>query len=59
MVEWTIDVETPSANTRSEDAVDPRRPTLPGPCGPSTIGAEGLNVSVRRIVRDTVREGTQ
>jgi hypothetical protein len=24
-----------------------RRPTLPGPCGPSTIGAEGLNCSVR------------
>jgi hypothetical protein len=24
-----------------------RRPTLPGPCGPSTIGAEGLNFSVR------------
>ena len=26
---------------------DRRRPTLPGPCGPSTIGAEGLNFSVR------------
>lgn len=24
-----------------------RRPTLPGPCGPSTIGAERLNGSVR------------
>src|SRR6185436_674372 len=24
-----------------------RRPTLPGPRGPSTIGAEGLNCSVR------------
>src|SRR4051812_24502369 len=24
-----------------------RRPTLPGPFGPSTIGAEGLNFSVR------------
>ena len=24
-----------------------RRPTLPGPLGPSTIGAEGLNFSVR------------
>jgi hypothetical protein len=24
-----------------------RRPTLPGPCGPSTIGAVGLNCSVR------------
>ena len=24
-----------------------RRPTLPGPCEPSTIGAEGLNFSVR------------
>src|SRR4051812_7709743 len=24
-----------------------RRPTLPGPCGPSTIGAEGLNGRVR------------
>ena len=24
-----------------------RRPTLPGPCEPSTIGAEGLNCSVR------------
>src|SRR5205807_9998011 len=24
-----------------------RRPTLPGPCEPSTIGAEGLNGSVR------------
>ena len=24
-----------------------RRPTLPGPCGPSTIGAERLNFSVR------------
>src|SRR5438477_2389139 len=24
-----------------------RRPTLPGPRGPSTIGAEGLNFSVR------------
>jgi hypothetical protein len=24
-----------------------QRPTLPGPCGPSTIGAEGLNCSVR------------
>jgi hypothetical protein len=27
--------------------VNRRRPTLPGPCGPSTIGAEGLNCSVR------------
>src|SRR6185503_10032752 len=26
---------------------DRRRPTLPGPCGPSTIGAVGLNCSVR------------
>jgi hypothetical protein len=26
---------------------DRRRPTLPGPRGPSTIGAEGLNFSVR------------
>ncbi len=25
-----------------------RRPTLPGPFGPSTIGAEGLNCSVRK-----------
>src|SRR5205807_7738068 len=24
-----------------------QRPTLPGPCEPSTIGAEGLNCSVR------------
>jgi hypothetical protein len=24
-----------------------RRPTLPGPCGPSTIGAGGLNGRVR------------
>ena len=24
-----------------------QRPTLPGPCGPSTIGAEGLNFRVR------------
>ena len=24
-----------------------RRPTLPGPCGPSTIGARGLNGRVR------------
>ena len=27
--------------------INRRRPTLPGPCGPSTIGAEGLNFSVR------------
>ena len=27
--------------------VNRRRPTLPGPCEPSTIGAEGLNCSVR------------
>ena len=27
--------------------INRRRPTLPGPCGPSTIGAEGLNCSVR------------
>src|SRR5579884_4386903 len=27
--------------------INRRRPTLPGPCGPSTIGAEGLNGSVR------------
>jgi hypothetical protein len=27
--------------------VNRRRPTLPGPCGPSTIGAERLNFSVR------------
>src|SRR4029078_7469083 len=26
---------------------DRRRPTLPGPCEPSTIGAVGLNFSVR------------
>src|SRR6185312_6404726 len=25
--------------------INRRRPTLPGPCGPSTIGAEGLNGS--------------
>ena len=24
-----------------------RRPTLPGPCGPSTIGADRLNFRVR------------
>ena len=29
------------------DQIHRRRPTLPGPCGPSTIGAEGLNCSVR------------
>src|SRR3954449_4538315 len=29
------------------DEVNRRRPTLPGPCEPSTIGAEGLNCSVR------------
>jgi hypothetical protein len=27
--------------------INRRRPTLPGPCEPSTIGAEGLNFSVR------------
>ena len=27
--------------------INRRRPTLPGPCGPSTIGAVGLNCSVR------------
>jgi hypothetical protein len=32
--------------TRSQ--INRRRPTLPGPCGPSTIGAEGLNCSVRK-----------
>ena len=31
----------------SSDEVNRRRPTLPGPCGPSTIGAERLNCSVR------------
>ena len=29
-------------------SINRRRPTLPGPCGPSTIGAEGLNGSVRK-----------
>ena len=29
------------------DRMNRRRPTLPGPCGPSTIGAERLNCSVR------------
>src|SRR5438046_4816683 len=29
------------------DLSNRRRPTLPGPCRPSTIGAEGLNCSVR------------
>ncbi len=50
-----VAVETPSVSaqrrtgrpkaTRSTN--NRRRPTLPGPCGPSTIGAEGLNCSVR------------
>src|SRR3954469_21705273 len=33
----------------NEDKKSPawRRPTLPGPCGPSTIGAGGLNGRVR------------
>src|SRR5665213_2622252 len=35
----------PLGGARGE--VNRRRPTLPGPCGPSTIGAEGLNCSVR------------
>jgi hypothetical protein len=49
----------PGAALRRQNAEEPplsggsfwrrnrRRPTLPGPCGPSTIGAEGLNCSVR------------
>ena len=32
---------------RPVSEINRRRPTLPGPCGPSTIGAEGLNCSVR------------
>src|SRR5215208_2076717 len=36
------------ASRRPRDGVkNRRRPTLPGPCGPSTIVAEGLNCSVR------------
>ncbi len=31
----------------ARNEINRRRPTLPGPCEPSTIGAEGLNFSVR------------
>ena len=36
-----------AAQRRLVCRINRRRPTLPGPCGPSTIGAEGLNCSVR------------
>ena len=36
--------EPPGGGSKRKDR---RRPTLPGPCGPSTIGAVGLNCSVR------------
>jgi hypothetical protein len=39
------DNEPPEGGSHIE--INRRRPTLPGPCGPSTIGAEGLNCSVR------------
>jgi hypothetical protein len=39
--------ERPSRALTSLIKKNRRRPTLPGPCGPSTIGAEGLNCSVR------------
>ena len=48
------DADVAAALSPSADAVhrldsekNRRRPTLPGPCKPSTIGAEGLNCSVR------------
>src|SRR5205807_8571659 len=37
----------PLVAARSAGRINRRRPTLPGPCRPSTIGAEGLNCSVR------------
>ena len=36
-----------AARMRAHVKKNRRRPTLPGPCEPSTIGAEGLNCSVR------------
>ena len=39
--------EPHSRGARHASEKNRRRPTLPGPCGPSTIGAEGLNCSVR------------
>jgi hypothetical protein len=41
----TTTTSRPSWTAR--ESKDRRRPTLPGPCGPSTIGAVGLNGSVR------------
>src|SRR5215208_7281189 len=35
------------ARSRGPDEGNGRRPTLPGDCSPSTIGASGLNFSVR------------
>jgi 8-oxo-dGTP diphosphatase len=40
--------KTPPATQAGLVEKNRRRPTLPGPCGPSTIGAEGLNGSVRK-----------
>ncbi len=42
-------IATPRAAPRGGSCArrNRRRPTLPGPCEPSTIGAEGLNCSVR------------
>src|SRR4029450_13257023 len=40
----TNDNEPPTGGARDKNR---RRPTLPGSCEPSTIGAEGLNCSVR------------
>src|SRR5205085_10978276 len=42
------DPASPAAGAEGAGAkLERRRPTLPGPRGPSTIGAEGLNCSVR------------
>src|ERR1700704_6311616 len=42
-----LNASPPPVRDRRGRSKNRRRPTLPGPCGPSTIGAEGLNGRVR------------
>ena len=45
---WTRFPRTRTSRSEAARSIkNRRRPTLPGPCEPSTIGAEGLNFSVR------------
>jgi hypothetical protein len=44
---WGLPTTTIGRRGRPIAQKNRRRPTLPGPCEPSTIGAEGLNCSVR------------